>query len=133
MAAEVKIDVHLVKKLREDRGWSQEHLAAVSGLSTRTIQRLETEGNASLESRSALAVAFEIEPVQLNTDRGSDNAAAAARAGQEETRAIAGSGANPAGESGFGVLKWALLLCVAIPGVLFISLMLGKFIYYVTH
>lgn len=131
MAAEVKLDVRLVRKLREDRGWSQEHLAAVSGLSARTIQRLETEGNASLESRSALAAAFKVEPVQLNSDRGSDNAAA--RAGQEETGVVAGSGANPPGESGFGVFKWALLLCVAIPGVLFISLMLGKFIYYLTH
>ncbi len=57
MALDMKLDTDLVRKLREDKGWSQEHLAAVSGLSARTVQRLEAEGNASLESRSALAAA----------------------------------------------------------------------------
>ena len=31
----------LVQKLRLQRGWSQEQLAVVSGLSVRTIQRIE--------------------------------------------------------------------------------------------
>ena len=31
----------IVRKLRLQRGWSQEQLAEMSGLSTRTIQRIE--------------------------------------------------------------------------------------------
>jgi transcriptional regulator with XRE-family HTH domain len=51
--------------LREERAWSQEHLASVAGLSARTVQRLEAEGNASLESKMAIAAAFGVEPARL--------------------------------------------------------------------
>ncbi len=61
----MKIDANRIKALREARGWSQEHLAAVSGLSPRTVQRLESEGKASHESRMAVAAAFGVEPAQL--------------------------------------------------------------------
>nr|WP_283254779.1 helix-turn-helix transcriptional regulator [Luteimonas galliterrae] len=61
----MKINAELIKRLREERGWSQEHLAAVSGLSARTIQRLEADGKASHESRLALASAFGVEPSVL--------------------------------------------------------------------
>ena len=65
MAVEMKIDGNLVKHLREERAWSQEHLASVAGLSTRTVQRLEADGNASAESRMAIAAAFGMEPTRL--------------------------------------------------------------------
>jgi len=61
----MKIDAHRVKALREARGWSQEHLAAVAGLSPHTVQRLESDGRASHESRMAVASAFGVEPAQL--------------------------------------------------------------------
>ena len=48
-----------VKNLRNDRGWSQEHLAQVSGLSVRTIQRIERGQKAGLESLKCLAAVFE--------------------------------------------------------------------------
>ena len=51
----------LIQKYRLQRGWSQEQLAEVSGLSTRTIQRLERGQPASLESLKALASVFEID------------------------------------------------------------------------
>ena len=54
----MKIDAQRIKRLREVRGWSQEHLASICGLSPRTVQRLEAEGNASLESRMAVAAAL---------------------------------------------------------------------------
>lgn len=54
----------LIQKLRLQRGWSQEDLAALSGLSVRTIQRLERGQPGSLESMKALAAVFEVE---LNT------------------------------------------------------------------
>ncbi|MES2035826.1 MAG: 2TM domain-containing protein [Pseudomonadota bacterium] len=51
----------LIQKLRLQRGWSQEQLADVSGLSVRTIQRLERGQPGSLESMNALAAVFEID------------------------------------------------------------------------
>ncbi|MEN5206901.1 helix-turn-helix domain-containing protein [Stenotrophomonas terrae] len=61
----MKIDGQRIKQLREARGWSQEHLASLCGLSARTVQRLEAEGNASLESRMAVAAALEVAAVDL--------------------------------------------------------------------
>ena len=51
----------LIQKLRLQHGWSQEQLAELSGLSPRTIQRLERGQKASPESLKALASVFEIE------------------------------------------------------------------------
>ena len=49
-----------IKKLRLERGWSQEQLADISGISRRTIQRIENGANAGLDSQNALAAAFEL-------------------------------------------------------------------------
>lgn len=51
----------LIQKLRLQRGWSQEQLAELSGLSVRTIQRIENGSPASAESLKSLASVFEIE------------------------------------------------------------------------
>lgn len=48
-----------IKKLRLERHWSQEQLAQMSGLSIRTIQRIENGENAGLESLKSLAAVFE--------------------------------------------------------------------------
>lgn len=61
----MKINTQLVKKLRADRQWSQEQLAAACGLNLRTIQRLENTGNASLESVRALAAVFTLDANEL--------------------------------------------------------------------
>lgn len=66
METEMNVDPQRIRQLREARAWSQEHLASVSGLSTRTIQRLETSGAASPESRLALAGAFGVEVAALS-------------------------------------------------------------------
>ncbi len=50
-----------MKGLREERNWSQEKLAALSGLSLRTIQRIEGSNRAGFDSLVALAATFEIE------------------------------------------------------------------------
>jgi transcriptional regulator with XRE-family HTH domain len=60
----------LVRKLRIDHGWSQETLAEVSGLSVRTIQRIERGGRASLETIGALAAVFEVDISTLATETG---------------------------------------------------------------
>lgn len=51
----------ILRKLRLQHGWSQEQLAELTGLSTRTIQRIERGGQASLESANALAAVFEVD------------------------------------------------------------------------
>lgn len=63
---EQMINKELVKKLRSERSWSQDQLATISGLSIRTIQRVESEGSGSLESKRALAAAFDINVSNLD-------------------------------------------------------------------
>ncbi len=49
----------IIRKLRLQRGWSQEQLAELSGLSARTVQRIERGQKPSLESLKSLAAVFE--------------------------------------------------------------------------
>jgi transcriptional regulator with XRE-family HTH domain len=55
----------LIQKLRLQRGWSQQQLADLSGLSVRTVQRLEQGQSASVESLKSLAAVFEIDFSEL--------------------------------------------------------------------
>lgn len=55
----------IVRKLRLERGWSQEDLAQLSGLSVRTIQRVERGRRAGLETLKCLAAVFETELTEL--------------------------------------------------------------------
>lgn len=57
----MKINADLVIELRTERSWSQEELSIASGLNTRTIQRIEREATVSLQSKKALAAAFDID------------------------------------------------------------------------
>lgn len=62
ITALVKLTTHmLIQKLRLQRGWSQQQLADLSGLSVRTIQRIEQGQVASTESLKSLAAVFEID------------------------------------------------------------------------
>lgn len=54
-----------VKKEREERAWTQSHLAEVAKVSLRTVQRLERDGAASFETLMAIASGFEIEVREL--------------------------------------------------------------------
>ena len=58
---EMQINIDLIKIQRNNRAWSQSQLAEVSGLSLRTVQRIEKTGVASLESVKSLASVFEME------------------------------------------------------------------------
>lgn len=55
----------LVKLYRELRKWSQEQLAEIAGLSSRTVQRVEEGLPASTDTRRALARAFDIEDIDV--------------------------------------------------------------------
>jgi len=65
------LDKHRLITERQQRAWSQTQLAEVSGLSLRTIQRIEKNGKASLESVKALAAVYSLNINDLriiNTD-----------------------------------------------------------------
>lgn len=51
-----------IKQLRAEHGWSQEQLGEVAGLSYRTVQRIEKDGNGSPETIMAIASAFSVTP-----------------------------------------------------------------------
>ena len=59
MEKELMINSTVVKELRKKSGWSQEQLANASGLSLRTIQRVESESKASMETKVCLAATFQ--------------------------------------------------------------------------
>ena len=65
MEMQMKINGERVRALREQKSWSQEHLAEASGLSVRTVQRVEVEGIASAETRLALAAALDVPVAEL--------------------------------------------------------------------
>lgn len=58
----------IVRKLRDKHNWSQEQLATVSGLSLRTIQRVEAGNNASIETLKSLAAVFEVDISKLTEE-----------------------------------------------------------------
>ncbi|MFC3024641.1 2TM domain-containing protein [Vibrio zhugei] len=58
----------IIRKLRLQRGWSQEQLSQFTGLSSRTIQRIEKGQTPSLESLKSLAAVFEIDVNDLQME-----------------------------------------------------------------
>lgn len=58
----------IVKKLRAEKNWSQEQVATFSGLSIRTIQRVESGQSASLETLKSLASVFEVDISKLTEE-----------------------------------------------------------------
>ncbi len=58
----------MIKNIRISKGWSQEQLAQFSGLSVRTIQRIERGHNAGLESLKCIAAVFEMDISNLQKD-----------------------------------------------------------------
>ena len=65
---EVRVDSSLIRSERENRGWTQGHLASVAGLSLRTIQRIEKTGSASFESVTALASVLSVKVADLRAN-----------------------------------------------------------------
>ncbi|WP_371189014.1 helix-turn-helix domain-containing protein [Thalassotalea maritima] len=59
----------ILKELRISNHLSQEQLAQMSGLNVRTIQRIESGHNASLESLKCLASALEVDVSTLNQEK----------------------------------------------------------------
>ncbi|MEM1261029.1 MAG: helix-turn-helix transcriptional regulator [Pseudomonadota bacterium] len=62
------VDTRLIKTLRTERAWSQEELAIAAGVSTRTVQRIESDGAGSTNSIKAIASALEVNLHNLETE-----------------------------------------------------------------
>jgi transcriptional regulator with XRE-family HTH domain len=75
----------VIQKLRLQRGWSQQQLADFSGLSVRTVQRIESGQKATAESLKSLAAVFEVEFQELRAavDEGSSQPSSAPAASTE--------------------------------------------------
>lgn len=65
MNNQVNISKEKIRQLRISKGWPQEQLALASGLSVRTVQRVESEGAASLNTAMSLAATFEVDVSEL--------------------------------------------------------------------
>jgi transcriptional regulator with XRE-family HTH domain len=70
---DITIKSSVIKRLRAERRWSQEHLAKAAGLGLRTIQRLEAQGSASMETVQALAAVFNVDYESLVWAQGGFN------------------------------------------------------------
>jgi transcriptional regulator with XRE-family HTH domain len=65
MGTNLNPDGAKIKALRIKRGWTQEQLAEIAGISTRTVQRAEKANTAAFETLRAVAGAFEMDFDQL--------------------------------------------------------------------
>lgn len=72
---QIHADGAQVRRRRDERGWSQEHLAAAAGISLRTVQRIERGEKAARESVMALAAAFGVDVAALTVDAEAEAAA----------------------------------------------------------
>ena len=65
-----RFDPQILIDLRRNNYWTQEDLSLASGVSTRTIQRIEREGGGSVETWKALAAAFDVDVSTLEMNGG---------------------------------------------------------------
>ncbi|MCY4304973.1 MAG: helix-turn-helix domain-containing protein [Aestuariivita sp.] len=59
----------IVRKLRIEKGFSQEQLASMAGISTRTLQRIERGANASPETLKCLAACLDVDFASLRKEQ----------------------------------------------------------------
>lgn len=56
----MQLNKDILRERRLDLGWTQQQLADACGISLRTIQRVEKDGAACLDTTAALGVVFEM-------------------------------------------------------------------------
>ncbi|MEW6989627.1 helix-turn-helix domain-containing protein [Colwelliaceae bacterium 6441] len=61
----VKVKKELIKELRAKKSWTQEKFAEMSGIHSRTIQRVENEGTVSVRTLNAIAKVLDVEAYSL--------------------------------------------------------------------
>lgn len=61
----MQINPTVIRAKRIAMGWTQQQLSDVSGLSLRTIQRVESQGQGSLETCNGLCAVLELDRQQI--------------------------------------------------------------------
>ncbi|RUO19120.1 helix-turn-helix transcriptional regulator [Aliidiomarina haloalkalitolerans] len=56
----MNVNAEIVREKRLQKGWTQQQLGDVAGLSLRTIQRVESQGQGSLETCNAICAVLEV-------------------------------------------------------------------------
>jgi len=105
-------DAAKIRRWREERHWSQEHLADLAGIGLRTVQRIETGNPASRETLMALAAAFNVDVIALTVDAKTEAAAIVRR---EQDRKL----------SALRLTFWINLACYALGVIVFAGISLG--------
>lgn len=100
----------IVRKLRLQRGWSQDQLSQFTGLNVRTIQRIEKGHKAGLESLKSLAAVFDIQIIELQKEQEMTN---------EKTEIIGNKSSQNKSQKTKGI-KSRLINYILVIGVLFI-------------
>ena len=59
----------MIAQARTRQGWTQEHLASVAGVSTRTIQRVEASGIASADTAQALCAVLDLNFAEIGANQ----------------------------------------------------------------
>ncbi|KRG68412.1 hypothetical protein ABB29_12935 [Pseudoxanthomonas dokdonensis] len=62
----MQISASTIRRLRTERGWSQDQLASAAGLSLRTVQRVESQGIASMATTVSLAATYGVPLTSLH-------------------------------------------------------------------
>lgn len=83
---QMRIDAEKIRTWRDDRCWSQEHLAAAAGVSLRTVQRLEKGESVSRDTVMSLAAAFDVDAGALALDPGLQAKQALAKQARKKKR-----------------------------------------------
>jgi len=116
----MKVNADLILKLRAEKSWSQDELAIASGLNIRTIQRVEKESSASLQTKKALASALNIDIQDLDFEHNLMKPCPTCQSDEiyqyKEYFQYSGVGEEllpKAGEGIFGVAKIRPFVCVA--------------------
>lgn len=102
-----------LKELRLGRQWSQDQLAALSGLNLRTIQRLESGAKISTESLRALAAVLEVPAESLLVGEPTPSQAALTAMGQGVMSGLEFTGTTSRADFWWFVLGMVLLLAFA--------------------
>ena len=85
---QMNADGEKVRRCREERCWSQDHLAEAAGVSLRTVQRVERGDSVSKDTLMALAAAFDIDGAALAVDPAREAATAAAKRDEKKNAAL---------------------------------------------
>ena len=65
----MRLKDNVIAQARTQNGWTQEHLASVAGVSTRTIQRIEASGIASADTAQALCAVLDLNFAEIGINQ----------------------------------------------------------------